>query len=186
MKNLGIVASVILLSASLTSCEKVKGIFDVDVETTMSGELDIIVPESAKKAAGPYDFSTSTVVDPMDYGDVAENEERIKSITADGIIATVKSLSIGDKDINELVLTEVTFTIDNGKIGASWTRKEEWPIQPGSKLTLEDIQGIYDEVDEILTSVAPFDISCTGKSSLDGVSFVIAIDIDCTITGNPF
>lgn len=184
MKNLGIVALVILLSASFTSCEKVKDIFDVDVETTMSGDLDIDIPESALKAAGPYEFDTLVVVDPMDYGDVAENKDRIESITADGIIATVDAVQIGDKNIEDLVLTDVAFTIDNGSISATWTKMEEWPIQVGSKLTLEDIQGIYSEVNEMLTSIDPFTITCKGKSSLKGISITIVVDINCTVTGN--
>ena len=184
MKNLGIVALVILLSASFTSCEKVKDIFDVDVETTMSGDLDIDIPESALKAAGPYEFDTLVVVNPMDYGDVAENKDRIESITADGIIATVDAVQIGDKNIEDLVLTDVTFTIDNGSIDATWTRKEEWPIQVNSTLTLEDIKDEYSKVNEILTSIDPFTITCKGKSSLKGISITIVVDIDCTVTGN--
>lgn len=185
MKNLGILALVILLSASFTSCEKVKGLFDVDVETTLSGDLDIDIPESAMKAAGPYEFDTLVVVDPMDYGDVAENEERIESIIADGIIARVDSVNIGEKDIVDLVLTDVSFTISNESIAATWTKMEEWPIQVGSTLSLEDIQGIYDKVNEILTSVEPFTITCKGKSSLKGISITIVVDINCTVTGNP-
>ena len=174
----------IVLSASFTSCEKVKDIFDVDVETTMSGDLDIDIPESALKAAGPYEFDTLVVVDPMDYGDVAENKDRIESITADGIIATVDAVKIGDKNIEDLVLTDVTFTIDNGSIDATWTRKEEWPIQVNSTLTLEDIKDEYSKVNEILTSIDPFTITCKGKSSLKGISITIVVDIDCTVTGN--
>ena len=184
MKNLGIVALVILLSASFTSCEKVKGLFDVDVETTMSGDLDIDIPESALKAAGPYEFDTLVVVDPMDYGDVAENEERIESITADGIIAKVEAVNIGEKNIEDLVLTDVSFTIKNSSISATWTRTEEWPIQVGSTLTLEDINDVYSGVNEILTSIDPFTITCKGKSSLKGISITIVVDINCTVTGN--
>ncbi len=184
MKNLGIVALVILLSASFTSCEKVKDIFDVDVETTMSGDLDIDIPESALKAAGPYEFDTLVVVDPMDYGDVADNKDRIESITADGIIATVDAVKIGDKNIEDLVLTDVAFTIKNSSISATWTRMEAWPIQVGSTLTLDDINDIYSSVNEILTSVDPFTITCKGKSSLKGISITIVVDIDCTVTGN--
>ena len=188
MKNLGIVALVILLSASFTSCEKVKGIFDVDVETTLSGDLEIDIPESATKAAGYYEFESFAVIDPTVNDDVADNADRIKEITADGIIATVTFVSVGDQPTDDLVLFKgTTFTIKNSTIEASWTLQDEWPIQKGSELKLEDVQGIiYGEVSTILTTLEPFKIICKGAASLKGISITITIDIDCTVTGNPF
>jgi len=187
MKNLGIVALVILLSASFTSCEKVKGIFDVDVETTLSGDLEIDIPESATKATGYYEFESTAVIDPTDNPDVADNAEKIKEITADGIIATVTFVSVGDQPTDDLVLFKgTTFTIKNSTIEASWTLQDEWPIQKGFELKLEDVEHIYDDVSAILTSVDPFTISCKGAASLKGISITITIDIDCTVTGNPF
>ena len=187
MKNLGIVALLVLLSASFSSCEKIKGIFDVDVETTLSGDLEIDIPESATKAAGYYEFDTSTVVNPMDYGDVADNEDRIEAITADGIIATVTFVSVGDQPTDDLFLYEkTTFTIYNSTDTASWILQNKWPIVVESELKLEDVEHIYDDVSAILTSVDPFTISCNGAASLKGVSITITIDIKTTITGNPF
>lgn len=186
MKNIGIVALVILLSASFTSCEKVKGLFDVDVETTLSGDLDINIPESATKAAGYYEFETSVVIDPTDNPDVADNADKIKEITADGIIATVTNVNVGGQSTNDLVLFKgTTFTIENSTNGASWTLQDEWPIQEGSELKLEDVQGIYDEVTTILTTLEPFKVTCTGAASLKGISITIEVDIKTTVTGNP-
>ncbi len=187
MKNLGIVVLMVLLSASFTSCEKIKGIFDVDVETTLSGDLEIDIPESATKAAGYYEFESFAVIDPTVNDDVADNADRIKEITADGIIATVTNVSIGDQPTDDLVLFKgTTFTIENSNIEASWELQSEWPIKKGSELKLEDVQSIYGEVSKILTTVEPFTISCIGAASLKGISITIAIDIKTTITGNPF
>jgi hypothetical protein len=187
MKNLGIVALVILLSASFTSCEKVKGIFDVDVETTLSGDLDIDIPESATKATGKYEFESSAVIDPTDNSDVADNADKIKAITADGIIATVTYVSVGDQSTDDLVLFEgTTFSIKNSTTTVSWKLSNDWPIQKGTELTLEDMQGIYGEVSNILTTLEPFEVICKGAASLKGISITIEIDINATITGNPF
>jgi hypothetical protein len=187
MKNLGIVALVVLLSASFTSCEKIKGIFDVDVETTLSGDLDIDIPESAKKAAGPYEFETFASIDPTDNPDVADNADRIKEITADGIIATVTNVSLGGQSTDDLVLIKGTsFSIENGQVGATWTLQNDWPILKGTELKLEDVQGIYNEVTTILTTLEPFKIVCKGSASLKGISITITVDIKTTVTGNPF
>ena len=186
MKNLGIVALAILLTTSFTSCEKVKGLFDVDVETTMSGDLDIDIPESATKATGNYEFETSVVIDPMDNGDVEENADKIRKITADGIIATVTDVSLNGQSTDDLKLFKgTTFTIENSSISASWTLQDEWPIQVGTELKLEDVQGIYNEVTTILTTLEPFKVTCTGAASLKGISITIEIDINTTVTGNP-
>ena len=187
MKNLGIIAFVILLTASFTSCEKVKGIFDVDVETTLSGDLEIDIPESATKATGYYEFEDSVTIDPTVNNEVAVNEERIQEITADGIIATVTFVSVGDQPTDDLVFgIGTTFTIKNSTVKASWTLQNEWPIQKGSELKLENIQKIYGDVSTILTTLEPFKIIGKGEASLKGISITITIDIDCTITGNPF
>jgi hypothetical protein len=187
MKNLGIVALVILLSASFTSCEKIKGIFDVDVETNLSGDLDINIPESASKATGNYEFESSAVIDPTDNPDVADNADRIKEITADGIIATVTYVSVGDQSTDDLVLFKgTTFSIENSTTRASWTLQNEWPIQKGTELALEDVQGIYGEVSNMLTTLEPFEVTCKGAASLKGISITIEIDINTTVTGNPF
>jgi len=186
MKNLGIVALVILLAASFTSCEKVKGLFDVDVETTLSGDLDIDIPESATKATGYYEFDTVTVVDPMDNGDVEENADKIRKITADGIIATVTDVSLNGQSTDDLKFFKgTTFTIENSTNGASWELQDEWPIQVGTELKLEDGQGIYDKVSTILTTLEPFKITCIGAASLKGISITIEVDINTTVTGNP-
>jgi hypothetical protein len=187
MKNSGIVALVILLSASFTSCQKIKGIFDVDVETTMSGALDIDIPESASKATGYYEFESSAVIDPTDNPDVADNADRIEEITADGIIATVTYVSVGGQSTDDLALLKgTTFSIENSTTGVSWTLQNEWPIQKGTELALEDVQGIYGEVTNILTTLEPFEVTCKGAASLKGISITIEIDINSTVTGNPF
>jgi hypothetical protein len=186
MKNSGIVALVILLSASFTSCEKVKGTFDVDVETTLSGDLDIDIPESASKATGYYEFESSAEIDPIDNPDVADNADKIKAITADGIIATVTYVSVGDQSTDDLVLFKgTTFSIENSTTGAIWTLSNDWPIQKGTELTLDDGQGIYGEVSNIMTTMEPFEITCKGAASLKGISITIEIDINTTVTGNP-
>ena len=187
MKNLGIIALIVLLSASFTSCEKIKGIFDVDVETTMSGDLEIDIPDSEKKATGYYEFETFAYIDPGDNQDVEDNADRIKEITADGIIATVTFVSVGGQSTDDLVLFKgTTFTITNSEREVSWELQNDWPIQKGSELKLEDVGGIYDEVSKILTTVDPFKIECKGAASLKGISITITIDIKTTVTGNPF
>jgi len=187
MKNLGIAALLVMLTTSFTSCEKIKGIFDVDVETTLSGDLEIDIPESATKATGYYEFETFVVIDPTDNSDVADNAERIEEITADGIIATVTNVSVGDQNTDDLLLFKgTTFSIENSQVGASWTLQNEWPVRPGSELKLEDVQGIYGEVSKILTTLDPFTITCKGAASLEGISITIKIDIETTVTGNPF
>lgn len=186
MKNLGIVALVILLSASFTSCEKIKGIFDVDVETTLSGDLDIDIPESATKATGIYKFESSAVIDPTDNPDVADNADKIKKIAADGIIATVTYVSLGGQSTDDLVLFKGTaFSIKNSSTEVTWTLSNDWPIQKGTELALEDVNGIYDEVSNIMTTLEPFEVTCKGTASLKGIFITIEIDINTTVTGNP-
>lgn len=182
MKNITKVLILVFLASGFTSCKKIKSWFDVDVDTTMSADLEIDIDDSAMKTAAAYPFETSAMIDPLDNEDVAEYEDKIERIKTRGIIATVEYVSKKD-----LVLYKgTTFTITNSKKTVYWMLEDEWPIEKGSQLELADVADIYDDVSDILTTLDPFTVSAMGTASEKGVSITIRIDIETTVTGNPF
>jgi len=178
MKNLAKVLILVFLVSGFTSCS----LFDVDVKTTMSGDLEIDVEDTPLKSAAAYKFDSYFTINPMDYGDVADNEDKIDRVTADGIIGIVEYVSTGEI----VLLTGTTITIKNSTKAATWQFKDDMPIQKGTEIVLEDVAHIYDEVTDILTSLDVFTISSEGTASEPGANITIRIDIKTTITGNPF
>lgn len=183
MKKLVYVIALVFIATGFTSCKKIKSWFDVDVKTTMSGDLEIEVEETPLKSAGAYKFDSYFPINPMDYGDVADNEDRIERITADSILAVVEYVST-----SEIVLFAKTtsITLKNSEKSVTWTFGNDLLIQKGTEFTLDNIGNIYDDVNDILTSMDVFTVSAEGTASEPGAIITIRIDIKTTITGNPF
>ena len=179
MKHLMKFALLLALAAGLVSCD----LFNVDVDTTLSGTLDIAVDEPMmKSAADGYPFMSTTTIDPADDPDVEDYIDKIVEVGVDGIIAEVEWVS----DTGAAFLTGSTFTISNASETATWTIEEDWPIEVGATLMLEDLGGIYDDVAAILLEMDVFTIGMEGTSSKTGIYATVRIDIDATVTGNPF
>jgi hypothetical protein len=179
MKNMTKLLTLLILIAGFTSCS----LFEVDVDTTMSADLEIDIEDSAmKSAAEAYPFDSEVVIDPLDNDDVEEYKDKIERIKATGIIGTVEYVS--KKDV--VLYKGTMFTISNSKYKVTWTLDDDWPIEQGTVLELPDGGDNYDAVSKILTTMDPFTVSCEGTASDKGVSITIRIDIDTKVTGNPF
>lgn len=170
---------VTVFATGLASCS----LFDVEFDTTLSGVMDINVAEPMEKSAlAAFPFQSSTTINPGDDEDIDRYIDNIVDVGVDGIIAEVESVSKSDVSI----LTGSLFTITNGETTVTWTLDEDWLIEEGTTVTLDDVGSAYDDVEEILKGVSAFTVTCSGTSSQSGVYITIRIDIETTITGNPF
>jgi hypothetical protein len=181
MKNLLKLTTIIMLAAGLSSCEKIKSLFDVEFESELSGNLLVNVAELQKKSTDAYSFSASATIDPLSDEDIEEYVDNIKEIDVDGIIAEVTSVN---KD-NVVFKAGTFFTIKDDMNVVTWTLSSDWPIVVGTTLALEDLGGVYDAVSEILDRKEVFEIGVEGECSETGVSIVISLGINSTITATP-
>lgn len=181
MKNLLKLTLLTMLAAVLSSCESIKSIFDVEFETTLSGDLYIDVQESVKKSTEAYSFSASAFIDPLADPDIEEYIDNIREINVDGIIAEVESVN---KD-NVVFKAGTFFTISDTTSTVTWTLASDWPIEVGTQLTLDNMGGVYDAVNEILEKKEVFDIAVQGECTETGVSVVISLGINSTVIANP-
>jgi len=179
MNKLMKIALGLALMLGMVSCE----LFNVDVESTLSGKLDIAVQEEvAKGAADVFPFDASTTIDPLDDPDVEEYADKIVDVGVDGVVAEVEFVSESDV----VFYSGSTFSISNNNNSAEFTLDEDWPIEVGTTVTLEDLGGFYDDMSEILLDLEVFTLSMTGTSSKSGVQVTIRIDIETIMTGSPF
>ena len=171
----------LLLMAIMVSCESIKGLFDVDFETTLSGDLEIEVDDAGVKAAVGHPFSSQTIIDPTEDDDVRKNLEKIVNITADSIVAEI--INVSKDDVVFLAGTTIKIYDDESEV--SWTLMNDWPIVVGDVVKLQDVEGLYNAVSDILSKKKEFKVSITGECTQSGVYVKIRIEIDTTVTGNP-
>ncbi|MEZ5071438.1 MAG: hypothetical protein R2751_10820 [Bacteroidales bacterium] len=181
MKHMAYILTLAVLMTGLQSCEKVKGLFDVDFETTLSGDLDVNVPAAAMKSTSGTSFSASVTVDPLSDDEIEKYADKIRNFDINTVVAEVISVDKG----SVVIQSGSSFTISNASQSATWTLGDDWTITAGTTLTLEDLAGIYDAVGEILETKEVFTISTQGECSDSDVQITIRVDIDTVVTGNP-
>ncbi len=182
MKNLMKIGLLLALVVSISSCEKVKGLFDIDFDTTFKGDLEIEIPESELKSAEFHEFHSTVEVKIEDYDDIVEYGENIREINVDSILATVK-----DVNKDDVVFSKgTTFSIYDTEDKATWELENDWDIVVGTKITLGDIgTEKYNTVKRILEKQKAFTISGDGYCTQKGVSITIRLSINTTVVANP-
>lgn len=171
----------VTLTAGLSSCEKIKSIFDVEFDTTLSGDIDIDIEESALKSTNSYKFQKWADVDPLDDDDIAEYIDNIKDFAVNGVIAKVIYV---DK-ANVLFKSGTTFHISDNIDKVSWTLGSDWAVEEGQELPLKDGAGVYEAVANILKKKSAFKIGAEGVCSETNVSITLRIGIDTKVTASP-
>ena len=171
----------VVLAAGLSSCEKIKSIFDVEFDTTLSGDLDISIQESAMKSTAAYSFSTTTDVNPLDDPDIEEYIDNIKDFDIKEVVAEVVYVNKGSVTFGEGTVITIYDDIDE----ATWPVPGNWEITEGTTLSLEDVSNVYKKVATILNRKKSFTISASGTCSDTGVEIVIRVAIDTKVIANP-
>jgi len=179
MKHVMKIALIAVLATGLVSCD----LFNVDVETTISGELDIAVDDPVmKSAAEAYTFNSWTTLDPGDDEEVEKYKDQIVEVGVDNIIAEVEYVSDGGVTF----LPGTYFVIYDDTDTVVWPQTVPWVIEVGTTLAIEDLDGRYDDVAAILDDVDEFTVGMVGTCSKAGVEVNVRIDIESTITGSIF
>ena len=168
----------VMLTASLSSCENIKDLFDVEIETTIEGDLHFVSDEAELKSTEDVGFEASVTV-PVLNDDTYEYEDKIKDFMTSDI--TVEVLSVDSSDV--ILRSGTSFTIENSNAGYTWTLTSDWPIVQGSSLTLDAAS--YDAIDDILEDMMPFTMSTSGTCNKGGVHIGLRYGIETTVVANP-
>jgi hypothetical protein len=182
MKNLVNLGLLLIFTLTLSSCQKIKSLFDVEVETTLNGNLYIDVMESAMKTTLSTHFHEEVVVDPLDDDDIAEYDKNITEIKATNVIATVVDVSK-----EGVVFEKGTFITVKGSQEVTWQIDEPWAIEEDDQLILGDNVSvkIYDKITTMLSNRETLTIIADGYCNQTGVSVTLKVGIDVTVTANP-
>ncbi len=179
MKNAVKLLFLVVLTASLTSCEKIKGWFDVEVDTTLEGELTILTNATELKSTADYGFNESITIQVLN-DDLSEYEDKINDFLTSDV--TFEILSVDESDVILRAGTE--FTLSNSENpGLVISVPSDWPVVAGASLTLDETA--LDMIDDILDDLLPITITASGACNKANVTILLRIGIETTAVGNP-
>lgn len=163
----------IMFCSGISSCEMIKGWFDVEFETTLSGDLNINIQESEKKSINEYFFQSQGTLNPLDDEQIAEYKDHIRKITVTRI-----TVEVNDLNMDSVVFMEgTTFSIVSGSNITEWTLGNDWTIVDSTKMRLVDLDGAYGQVEDMVESQEEFNVGVTGVSNESGASLTIRVSI---------
>jgi len=179
MKSLTKVFLLAMLALGVASCS----LFDVEIDTTFEGQLDIEVQEPVMKStdADVFPFDEFTVIDVLDDEDVYEYQDKIDDFIVSGV--TVKVDWVNQEDVKFLAGTK--FIITNGQRTAEWELQTSMPIEVNVEVDLKDLGNTYATVNEILGDMKPITITATGTCNKAPVSAILILGMKTKVVANP-
>ena len=179
MKNAVKILLLVMLTASLTSCEKIKSRFEVEVDTTIEGELSILTDASELKSTDDYGFNESITVLVLN-DDLYEYQDEINGFRTSDV--TFEIMSVDSSDVIFRADTEFLIYNDQNP-GLAVTVPFDWLVEVGASLTLNE--SALAVLDDILDDEIPFTISASGSCNKGNVTIVLRYGIETTAIANP-
>jgi len=178
----------IILSGSLSSCDMIKGLADVEIDTNIEGNLEVITDAAALKSTEDYGFSGADTVDVMN-DDLEDYAELIKDFHTQSITLRVLSVDSIGGDGEKIPITGVellpntTFGMANDLTAYYWILNQVWAIEEGMSLSLDAAS--YDAINDILKDELLVIFSAAGTCNKGNILFVLNYNLEATVTANP-
>lgn len=184
MKNTCKFLILLLLTVSLTSCEKIRSWSNVEIDTTIEGQLSILTDETELKSTDAYGFNASTFVDVInedlaDYEDLIE-DFRTRSITLEVLAVDSAGMPIAGVEI----LAGSEFAIySTSNPGYTWPVSSDWPIDVGVTATLE--ADSYSLINDMLEGDEPLTFSASGTCNNGNIHITFHYGIKVKVESKP-
>ena len=175
----------VVLTASLSSCESIRGLFDVEIDTTIEGELDILTDAADLKSTDAHDFNASTTIQIMN-DDLVEYQDLINAIRAKSVSIEVISVdSAGAPITGVIILADTQFGISNPNAEFIWELNSDWPIEPGFEIELPAES--YSVLNQILDEYQDYQVtvSADGTCNNGNIDIVLNYSIEVKVESNP-
>ncbi|NOR34643.1 MAG: hypothetical protein GQ579_08195 [Bacteroidales bacterium] len=175
----------VMLTASLSSCESIRGLFDVEIDTTIEGELDILTDAAELKSTDDHGFNASATIQVMN-DDLVDYQDLINNIRAKSVSIEVISVdSAGAPVTGVIILADTQFGISNPNASFTWLLNSDWPIEPGFEIELPAesysvLNQILDEYEEYQVTV-----SADGTCNNGNIDIVLNYSIEVKVESNP-
>ena len=173
----------LLIGIPFNSCDEVESLADIDFNSNMSTDLNVVVPaagvsyKSAILGVDGVSFSGQAPVDPKKDPTFKKYADKIKSIKVQEASGTCTHISKPVKIISGKL------TIFQGTDIASWSISN-FDVVAGKKIVLDTAEGQFTTLNKILNSKNVFTAKIEGTVDDDDVSFSILISIKAKVVAN--
>jgi len=163
MKNLTKLAIGLLVLTGIifTGCKEVTELTDVTGDKGVTGG-----------------FSVSETINPADNPDYNQYLDKIKGVTINKVSGLVISIN------PNITLTSTTIRVSNESRSTSW-EYINLPISLGTILTLDNDNGQWDVIEQILMDKKTFTVEINGQADADEAEFAVLLAIDSEVLANP-
>ncbi len=175
MKKITVLLSTVLMIGVLFSgCNKAKELLDLKFKVNYDTDLTVSVPEGSRNLT----FNKKLTVDPVSNPTVEKYIDKIKDIEILELSAEVTSIS------KNIILVTGQLDIYNDTRSTGWSF-ENVEIKKGAKFDLNNDNGQWDVLSDILMDQEVFTEEMTGEVDQGGVTFSLKIKMRTKITVNP-
>lgn len=175
MKKLLIFLLPVMLTAGLASCE----LADVDIDTNLTGQLNIVSDAAELKSTEDYGLIGSVTVDVIN-DDLEDYEDLIQDIRTQSV--TLRVLSIDSSDVVIRANSEFRVSTPTNP-GVNWSITTDWPVDVGSTVNLTAAD--YSELNNMLEGSEPVTLTADGTCNKGNVHITLTYDIEVVVTANP-
>ncbi len=180
MKNLSkLILGLLLTSVIFTGCKEAEEIFYVNFDANYETEFEVVVPPSGgKMGVDKASFSVVETIDPSTNSDYEKYIDNIKEVNIQEVTGEVLTITKNVK------LLTGTITVSNSKLSPSWTFSNI-PIEVGTVLTLDNENGQWDDMTDIMLDKTSFTVNIAGEVDDDDVTFTVLFKVDSKVIASP-
>lgn len=180
MKNLFKIALGFLIAGVLfTGCKEAEELLYVNFDADYETEFDVTVsPNSGGKISVDGTFNISETIDPTTNTDYQTYIDNIKEVDIEEVSGTFLFLS------EDIFLTSGSIGVSNDDHSALWTFANENIVQ-GTTLVLDNDQGQWDAISNIMLGKKPFTVNLMGDLDQDEVEFTVLFTLKSEVTATP-
>jgi len=165
----------VMLTAGLASCE----LANVDIDTTIGGQLNILTDAAELKSTDAHGFNESVTIDVINE-DLEDYEDLIQDFRTERI--TIRVQAVDSTGVEILAGSEFSIsTLTNP--GYTWPIPTDWPIEVGVTATLE--ADSYSVINDMLEGSEPVTFSANGTCNKGDVTITLNYGIEVVVEANP-
>jgi len=179
MKNLTkLFLGLLLAGIIFTGCKEATELADVKFTANFEDTLSVVVTPATGLKAGNGVFSETITIDPTSDSDFDKYLNNIKGIDINEVSGLVLIVN------PNVTLSSTVLTVSNDTRNATW-EFDVLPIEAGTVLILDNADGQWDTIEEILMDKKVFTVSINGQASEESADFLVLVKINSEVLANP-
>ncbi|MFA6127951.1 MAG: hypothetical protein WC699_11640 [Bacteroidales bacterium] len=158
----------------LSSCQKIKDLLTVKVDTDFTVNLPVTIGTSPLKSTLGT-FNSTETFDPLSNADLATYKENIKGFDLNSMTGTVSELS------EEVTLTDATLVVSTSLNSTQW-HFTNLQITNGTVIQFDDAAGQWTKVNDILEEQTEITVNLSGTANKTNVTFTLAVTLGVQVS----